>query len=66
MEKSEFDNQNLIIERSGIRIELKYESQYSEDKQIEREEYYQKIEISESGNSNLGIRIFNDDKLFWR
>ena len=60
MEQSEFDNQILELEDKGLRIELKYESQFSENKELGQKKYLQKIEISDSESSNLGIRVFKD------
>jgi hypothetical protein len=60
MEQSEFEHQSLKIENSGFRIELKYESQFSEENQIEKEDYNQKVKISESESSNIEIRIFKE------
>ena len=60
MEQSEFDNQILEIEDGSLRIELKYESQFSENKELERRGYRQKLEITVSNSSNLGIRVLKD------
>ena len=60
MKRSEFDNQILEIEDGSLKIELKYESQFSENKDLGQKRYHQKIEITDSENSNLGIRVFKD------
>ena len=60
MEKSEFDNQILEIEDGNLSIELKYERQFSENKDLVQKGYLQKIEITDTESSNLGLRVFKD------
>jgi hypothetical protein len=62
MAASIFYDQSLQLINSSFRIELKYENELSEDKQISKEAYHQRIEISDSEGSNLGIRVFKDNK----
>lgn len=61
MEQFEFDNQNLEVEDSVFRIELRYESLFSNDKKINTEKYVQAIQVSDSGASELGIRVFKEN-----
>ncbi len=61
MEQSELDNQILEIEENSIRIVLKYESLFSENKELDETNYLKKIAITDSDCSNLGIRIFQEN-----
>lgn len=53
MKQSKFNSQFLEIEDGNLRIELKYGSKFSEEK-----EYLQRIEITDSDSSYLEISVF--------
>jgi hypothetical protein len=62
MEHPNFNNQTLTLESNGFRIELKYESQLPEDRQVVGGKYNEIIAINDSEASNLEIRIVREGK----